>query len=137
MQCNKNIQWILPFYHDAKPLLGKHKLDGIYGYKVPIGKAPTQDGQIIRHEVDGRVTKTVITLRTHWNKKRVGRKDIHVPITIASVLQTFAHELAHLKYWEHDIHQWALCAQIQLAFSKTFENLGWTDTEDRPPHEDE
>lgn len=124
LSCTPSLQWLVPFYHDAVPLLGRHRLDRLYGYTVAPGKNPAQEGQTVKHPC-GRV---VISLRTHWHKRH-GRRYEQEPHTVASILQTFAHELAHLKYWEHDLQHWALCCQLQLQFIKTLDNLGLNDTE--------
>ena len=116
----KNVKWLEPYYEDSKHLLGPHRLDRVMGFKVSPKKEARTDASIIIQSA-GNVT---ITIRTHSNFKRQS-----TPRNIGSLLLAFAHELAHLKYWDHCEKHWQLQCYLMQNFTSTMRILGITNHE--------
>jgi hypothetical protein len=131
---NKNVAWLEPFFAKAKGLVPIHKVSAIKGFSVPLEKTECVDGQMTKHE-DGYI---VITLRTHNQILRANQNGTntayrHKRRMICDVLLVLAHELAHLKYWEHTPEHWELECKIIRRFISELKRRGVKDITTRKP----
>lgn len=117
--------WLRPYINSVAHLIPLDRLDMVKGYKVLKNKEINQHGQII---MDLKTKRFVITLRTMKYSKadRVYKNEY-----ITTVLETCAHELAHMVHWEHTPAHWKLQATIQTEFGHVMEKLGVEDTQVR------
>jgi len=118
----QNVKWLEQYYEDAKHMLGPHRLDKVMGYTVPSNKKALADGRITIYPDD----RAVISLRTHGARPK-GKQQSK---TVGAILMVFAHELAHLKYWEHNEKHWQLQCYLLQNFTHTMKVLGLSDHED-------
>ena len=114
---HKTVKWLEPFFQKAKGLVPLHKVHVVKGFVIPLGKIECIDGQMTKYEGG----KIVITLRTHNQIQRANQNGtntsyIHKRRMICDILLTFAHELAHLKEWEHTPEHWELECKIIRRF---------------------
>jgi hypothetical protein len=117
--------WLAPYVDSVSHLIPIERLSAIKGYKVLKNKEINQQGQIILDLTNKRFT---ITLRTEKYSKvdKVYRNEY-----IANVLETLAHELAHMVHWEHTPAHWKLQATIQTEFGTVLDRLNIEDTQVR------
>jgi hypothetical protein len=117
MYYNASAEWLTPFINSVKDLVPLDKLDAIKGYKIKRNYEPGQYGACIKTIATNRY---VITLKMKdWSKQDKKYKNA----TIGGILETLAHELAHLSYWEHTHEHWKLQSRIQLRFSNVIKKL--------------
>jgi len=113
----KNVQFLEPYFNSAKNLVPIEKVKYIKGYSVINGLIERGYGAILRN----RDNKTFnITLKI---KQSNGQNEY-----LIVVLDTLAHELAHLVHWEHTAEHLELQTQILNRFSKVAKQLGVQDT---------
>lgn len=126
-------RWLEPFYNDSKYLLGNHRLDEVRPSHVPKGRLTHTEGSIIV-KGDGRVVITMLS--SYWKRQSFHSvKQTWEARNIGSTLVAFAHELAHLKYWEHTTEHWYLQCYIMQQFGHTLQVLGIGDHEAEIPKE--
>ena len=71
--------------------------------------------------------RCVITLATHLNVNgKANRRGVYI------MLQTLAHELAHLRVWEHKPDHWLLELQIAAQFAKLLKEWKLKDINCKP-----
>lgn len=118
---SKNALWLKPYVDSVSDLIPLNKIYRIKGYQVRVGCEEKKQGMA------SQITKTkhVITIRmwdlTEDRKKHRRRLYYHV-------LETVAHELSHLVYWEHTASHFRLTAQVLIRFSDIIEQQGILDT---------
>ena len=115
----KEVLWLAPYLQAARGLVSTRGLTKVMGYQVAADSDEVVYGRLWKYE-DGRRVITVAT-RLPDGKR----------IRFADVLQVFAHELAHLKYWEHTPKHWELENKIAARFARVAERLGVKDTTTR------
>ena len=120
----KSVAWLEPFVKAAKGIVPVHKLTQLKGFKVTLDKVEDTDGQTL---VD--VNKSVtITLRTHNHIYRANDNGTHTayrhkPCPTEHMLWTLAHELAHLKEWNHTPTHLKVMSQLLRRFSRVLSQL--------------
>lgn len=109
MKISKDLRWIEPFLAQVHHLVPLYKLESIRGYKQRWNRNVASFGGT--HTADGDVFN--ITLHTHVYNKRTNR---HEPEAKGLVVDTLAHELAHLVHWEHSWEHFNLQVRILQAW---------------------
>lgn len=121
----KNVDFLVPFYQAALPLMPKGKtLHSVRGIQVSLDREPGADG-VCRTE-DWR--NYYITLNV-WDRKweKHGsmpgwwKASAHKMGGLDGVLLTFAHELAHVREWEHTPRHWEWTHKFAAKFTKVLE----------------
>jgi len=120
----KNVKWVKPFIDGISHLVPVEKLDYIRGYKIRKDFEAAQYGQLTKYS-NGRQVLTIKVMDYDKKKKK------YVNGYIGNILETLAHETAHLMHWEHTIDHYKLQATIQLAFADIMEKLEIEDTDVR------
>lgn len=130
-----NAKFLEPFIKSAKGLAPVHKLAVVKGFRVPLEKEAQTDGSL-GHNGDGK--RFALMIRTHGARtRRTGQKSYtrykHDRLCWEHVLWTLAHELAHLKHWEHTADHAVLTGKIFTRFARKARDLGIEDLSDRIP----
>lgn len=107
----KSLRWLSPFILEASRILSLRQIKTIKAYRVGIKRSTKSDGSII-----GNGRNYVITIRTHSNEL-VNGKLAQCPIATDAILFTLAHELAHLKEWDHTGDHFRLLSKLLMSFS--------------------
>lgn len=112
--------WLKPFVESVSDLVSLKKITHIRGYRVRKGCEVKAYGSTIRHK------KNVYTINLKIydiiNKQYKGA-------IISSILDTLAHELAHVKTgFEHSPEHYELTSRIALKFSYLLKQNGIIDT---------
>lgn len=123
---SKDIAWIKPFVKAAEPLVPINNINRILSYRVVPGKAECVDGNNIRHAGERKRTITVKSKNQAFDKD--GRFTGYSDVLIAHLLDTLAHELAHLVHWEHDHKHYKLTARINIKFAAVLKKYKIKDT---------
>lgn len=109
MKLSKELTWIAPFLEEVLHLIPLERLTDVRGYRQRRDRNIGSYGGT--HTAD--MLTYNITLLTHeWNKK----KKKHVLVQEGMVLDTLAHELAHIVYWEHSWEHFNLQVRILHAW---------------------
>lgn len=118
----KNVKFLEPYFKAAANLVPLDKVKQIKGYYVRLGSVERGYGAILRANNN----KTFnITIKI---KQSSGQKEY-----LIVVLDTLAHELAHLKHWEHTPGHMKLQSKILIEFAKVAKQLNVKDTYKRIP----
>jgi hypothetical protein len=127
----KNILVLKPFFEKAfsiakiKPI----RIRRVVGYSVPLDRA-IQQGAQITHWGSGYYTISLCITEAHY--KNLGKKNFrrtkNTKYSLAFMLDSIAHEVSHIKHWEHDGNHMRLQARILSAFAIMVNNLKITDT---------
>ncbi len=123
------VAWMKDYVQSAKGLVDLSRLTEIQGYQVPLDKEPTSSASILRNQ--GNWFKIMIRLtKPQFDNLGNGKfKAIaHLPEDLAFLLDSLAHELAHLEYWEHTPSHLKLQAQILVKFAEVAERKEVKDT---------
>lgn len=119
----KNLEWLRPFVQSASTLVPTQRIVRIQGYKMGYKGQDFTEGTIYTKRSDGG-GEALISLATHlFNSKG--------PRAYVNILQTLAHELAHLKHWDHSPEHWALESKIALRFARVARSLDIRDVSGR------
>lgn len=120
IKLSKDIEFLRPFIESAKSLIPLHKVKAIKTYKVNKRYMSRTYGATMESR-----QVYVITLRAaHWVPKDKG----YTVETLSMMLDTLAHELAHVKYFDHSYKHFRLQMLILLKFSDILKKLGIKDT---------
>jgi len=117
----KNVVWLEDYVNSVSDLVPIEQIKRVIGYKVKIGLNECQDAAI--QTANKRGDKFVISIKLY--EQEILK---HKPIHIAFVLDSLAHELAHLMYWEHDSHHFKLQARILFRFGMMLKKKNINDT---------
>lgn len=126
----KDIQWLGPFLRLAKGLVPIHRIREIRTARTPLDK--------IEHSVAtcGKLPGGFyrIVIKTHYQRqKAIGEgRFVHSGYARHSklfVLDSLAHELAHVKHWEHTPQHLVLQSKLLLRFARELERQGFHSTE--------
>ncbi len=113
----KNVRWLEPFFAKTKGLLPLHKVELVMGFQVPLDRCEIINGRCLKDD-QGRCTITLRIMNQVWrvnmNSTFTGVK--HTRRSIYSILCDFAHELAHVKHWDHTPEHWELECRITRRF---------------------
>lgn len=116
MKLSKDLFWVQPFLNEVGHLVPLERLTGLTGYKQRPGRNIGSYGGTHTHDLQ----EYNITLLTHeWNV----RKQKHVTAQDGMVLDTLAHELAHLVFWEHSWEHFALQVKILKCWVRIVKNM--------------
>lgn len=118
----QQVAWLEPFVKVSRGLVPLHKLRQVRGYRIPLGKREFTDGTCLTTNFKC----FHINVKTHYqNMQHAGNNrlyaDSHTPLPIYDVLNTLAHELAHLKEWDHTPAHWRLENRILRRFIRILE----------------
>jgi hypothetical protein len=132
---SKNVEWLRPFADKAANLIPLKKLVQVKGYRVPLENLAQIEGQCVTRDNH---KSHIITLRIFKNEqKKVGYNKFTAykqsRSRVSTILETFAHELAHIKHWEHNPAHWKLQAQIQMRFASLLQSWDVQDIEIKNP----
>jgi hypothetical protein len=119
------LEWLRPFLDSAAGLCNTARVKTIRGYAVPMDKSEQQDAQIL---VDNKTKQADILIRVMNHRSSAGRVVRRSPSYVSEVLDHFAHELAHLKHWEHTPEHFKLQTRIMRRFASVLKEQGITDT---------
>lgn len=122
-----NVLWLKPFIESVDHLVPIQHLDYVRGYKICKGFEESQYGAIHKDLSNGRYSITLKVIDYVRSKKQYKYGYMN------QILETLAHELAHLGVWEEDhspVH-WKLQATILLRFGDVLEKLNIMDTSKR------
>lgn len=117
----KNVMWLKPYIMSVKHLVPINKISKVCGYSVPLHKAEVQDAAIV---YPSGKKKAVISIRM-TNNDYINEKQLRP--YYAQVLNHLAHEMAHLKHFDHSPKHLELEARIMLKFAKVAAKLGVKD----------
>ena len=118
---HKKCLWLIPFVESVKDLIPTKKLTGLKGYKVSPKKFAAQYGACLQ-DYDGTF---IINMRL-YRYDEVTKK--HVTMYQGHLLETFAHELAHMVIWEHNAEHMRYTGKILQRFAKVLKKQKITDT---------
>ncbi len=123
---SKSIDWLVPYVECAKGLVNLNKLKVVTTFKVPVSKIKQTEACLIRY--DAKNYKITLTLYNQKRKRVNSKIKIKsVKNTISFVLDSLAHELAHLKYFDHRPEHLALQARILIRMTKVAKLQGILD----------
>lgn len=124
---HKHTEFLESYIEAASYLVPLEKLKYVKAYKVPENKNENTFAVITRLD-----NKFSISIRLWKQTFKVKEKNrVFAGYTthyLASILETLAHELAHLKYWKHTYEHFELTARIMLEFSTVLRDLKIKDT---------
>lgn len=119
LRLTKNVEFLKPFLKGLR-LIQLSKVSTIRGYRVGTGLNEQQRASIIRYSNK----KYCINLKV---RNLTDHNNSYKHPTIEQILIDLAHELAHLKEWEHTPKHFKLQAKIMLHFSNVLKELDITD----------
>lgn len=120
IKLSKDLKFLMPFIESAKSLVPLHKIKAIKSYKVNKKRISRTYGATMESR-----QRYIITLRSaHW----VPRDKDYTVETLSMMLDTLAHELAHVKYFDHSYKHFKLQMLILLKFSDILKKLNIKDT---------
>lgn len=129
MRVSDNMLWSLPFIHAAGELVPLEKIKDVTGYSLrrPQTAWATPDFAVcVKHG-----KKYAVRIRlTGWEDSQE-KKPVQRPLYTAVVLDSLAHELAHIVHWEHTPQHLALQSDLMKRFAIVAEREGVQDTYDR------
>lgn len=128
-QYDKNTRWLKPYVESATGLAPLHRLAYLKAYKVPLEKAERAAASTIK--INQIMFGINLTLWSHSFKKIKGRKmkkTNHRRLDLAFILDSVAHELAHMVHWDHTPAHLELTARILVRLAKKAKELGVKDT---------
>lgn len=121
---SKDLEWLKPFVDSAHKLVNLDAIKSIRSYKVKAGLKEQTYGSIIK-TVNGECR---ININPYvWNKK----KKKYIGETMSVVLDTLAHELSHIKHFNHNYKHFRTQSLILLKFSGIIKKLKIEDTSKR------
>ena len=114
----KNVEFLRPFIKGLGRKVPLRHLKYVRGYRVKKGFIERSDASILRYSKKHYTINVLIEELVH-------RKHQHK--TIERALLHFAHELAHLREWEHTPKHFALQSEILLHFATMLKKLNIKD----------
>lgn len=107
MKLSKNMQWAEPYIEFVRHQVNLDKVLEVKGYEVPKGRKCQVLGRC--HPKGRKYTITMMLAEQG------------TPVTMNNALETLAHELAHVKEWEHSPKHLELTANILADFARVAE----------------
>lgn len=120
MRIHKNVSFILPYLKSARKLVPLERLDTIKGYKVDLYKSERSYGSIVTNGSRANINLLITNNYVLENKQR--------PIFLMVILDSLAHELAHLVHWKHTPDHMMLQVKILRNFVRVMKKNGVKDT---------
>lgn len=123
------VAWMKDYVKAAASTVDLSRLREIKGYQVPLDKLPVSSASIIKDpggwcNILIRITKPEYANMGNGKFKAIKQ----LPEDFAFLLDSLAHELAHLEHWEHTPAHLKLQAQILVKFAEVAERKGVKDT---------
>jgi hypothetical protein len=133
MKIHPSLFWVKPFLASANGLVSLKNVLEISAYKVPLSKQSKTDAQLITYTADA---THKIMINTHWQKtESLGngkfKNTRYKRVRLNFMLDSLAHELAHIKYWDHSPNHLRLQAKLLSRMANIAKQLGIEDL-DRP-----
>ena len=129
MKVSENMLWSLPFIHAAGDLVPLSHVKEVCGYSLGKPRSPWEQPDYALCVKHGKKYAVRIRL-TGWEDSRQ-KKPVRRPLYMAVVLDSLAHELAHVVHWEHTPQHLALQSDLMKRFAVIAEREGVQDTYDR------
>jgi hypothetical protein len=130
MHISKSLKWLEPYIEDIKPILPEHKLLKRIVARSPKGN--TNEVQRI-HAICHKFQNGTFQIGLMLTVQRVKR---YKPVEISmenysklALLYYFAHELSHLRYWEHSPSRVILECRLLVIFMKRAMKEGYISEE--------
>jgi hypothetical protein len=111
---SKNVRWLAPYLRAAKGLVPTHRLKAIGGFTARPANDQIHVGWTLTDDMKSFRMLLALGFRERGRLFRYRLND---------VLQTFAHELAHMVHWDHSPKHWALEARIAARFARVAKRL--------------
>lgn len=130
MKFDRHTHFLKPFIESVSDLVDIERIKKVKGYWVDGNKDERQLAAIHRlgNNKDYYVTIKVKVQKFEILKNGNRKFTCHIPDYLANILSHLAHELAHVKYWEHDYKHFRLEAKIMYRFSKVLKLYKIDDT---------
>jgi len=122
MKYLKNTHFLEPYINSVEDLVPITKLISIKAYRIRLDCWARQDG-VLEDVGNGRIKMRVRLWSPNSSKTR------HVPIRWYYLFDTLAHELAHLKEWEHTPRHYRLQSELMRRFARVAEDHDIVDFE--------
>lgn len=126
---SRNTRWMKPYVEAVRDIVPLSRLQEVIGFKVPLDKSEQCSATIIRYT--GAWYKITLRLWDPKYKNLGGRKFLktqHKRSDFASVLDSLAHELAHMIHWDHTPEHLILQSKILIRLARVAKKLGVKDT---------
>ncbi len=128
----KSVAWLEPYMESAKHLVDVGRVSTVKGFKVALHKNSLVYGTCSPVNGNKRSKYYNINLLTHETvssslMQTYFEQTGFSSLTAAQILQCFAHELAHVKHWEHTPEHGILEARIWRAFAVEAKRRGAKD----------
>lgn len=131
MKINKNLSWLKEYLELAQeyvPALKNIKeVKELYHQK---NKMQRIQGSLSYDIFFGNYTLSLYTTYKRIEVKNRRTKAVIKPYSTIDVLSTLAHEIAHLKYWDHTPKHKMLESQLTMLFMEHLEKLGYISEEE-------
>lgn len=135
----RNTRFLEPFIKACKGLTPIHRLVAVKGYSVPLDKEAQTDGSLGRFADKA---EYVMMLRLYGARtrkidkpKNSFQKTRHERVCWEHILWTLAHELAHLKHWDHNADHAILTGKLFSRMARKARELGLEDLSSAIPPE--
>ena len=133
MKISKNLSWVEEYINLVKPLVPEiSRLKRVTSKKPKRSLTENQNCHGIISFYSGKRMYT-LTLYTHYIDMNLKNDKVHLNIAPYSTIDTLcflAHELAHLKHWDHTPAHKLLEASITQIFMNKLESSGYKSEED-------
>lgn len=120
---HKDLEWLKPFLFIARQDVPIHAIKRVNGFRVPFDKEELTHASITT--TNGRSFNINIRYQDQT------RERIYRTPTLSFILDSLAHELAHLVHWKHDYKHLQLQSKLLYKFSLVLKELGIDDSSTR------
>ncbi len=125
---SESFKWMIPYLSLAWNLgLPINKIKSIKGFSTPASRTEQSYGWI-RYDEDGNVRITIrdaYQVRKGKNSKVIGYMSANQSYKWETTLYTLAHELTHLRYYDHTEDRLILEGKLIHVFAKLAKRLGY------------
>lgn len=126
---SKNLLWLKPFVECAGKHVPINRLKYIRGYKLPLNKDPKAFATLATlpggyFQMNIRTNTVDVKTLKNGTFKPVKHREMY----LAVMLDTLAHELAHIKHWDHSPEHFILQSKIMVDMGKMLQKLQVPDT---------
>lgn len=128
MKLSRDLQWLRPYLRLASPMIpNMKKLEAVKKLSARKDTIPRIHGSTLKCHKG----KYTINIYTHYNSvaSLCPAKLIKKKYTKIDMLITLAHELAHMRYWNHTPERQILESQLTIIFMVHLKNQGYVSEE--------